>query len=249
MDLKVFSILGESLEEYQVVRHHPPTSLAALTTDDYLTDPHITHQCKDPCSLNLLPNEITKSPVSPSLACGFFPSQEAWIQTTPQGFLHHMIYYPFYPGLCPANLCFTLGLGQQSHSQSIPSWFSSSVCYGICRPPRYPLHCPLFQQTPACLLCRISHITGPVSQPFLVHPQCLIPLDRTPPWSLSLLILFLFPPPVDQTDGFHSVPFLSHMLSTLDSTAAAQLCHSTGLPFLIPSHWTAILLSHYLSLG
>ena len=38
-----------------------------------------------------------------------------------------MIHYPFYPGLRPANLCFTLGLGQQTHSQSISSWFSPGV--------------------------------------------------------------------------------------------------------------------------
>ena len=63
----------------------------------------------------------------PFLACGFIPIQEVQIKTFSQGFLHHMIHYLFYPGLCPVNLCFTLGLGQRSHSQSVPSWFLSSV--------------------------------------------------------------------------------------------------------------------------
>ena len=130
VDPKVLSILGESLKEYQVVRHlphNPPTSLEPLTTNYQFPDPYITHQCKDPCSLNPLLDKIAKSPASLSLACGFFPSQEAQIQTSPQGFPHHMIYYPFYPGLHPVNLCFTLGLGQRTHSQSISSQFSSSV--------------------------------------------------------------------------------------------------------------------------
>ena len=115
VDPKVFSILGESLKEYQVVRHllhNPPTGLDPLTTDYQSPDPYITHQCKDPCSLDPLVDEIAKSPTSPSLACGFFPSQEAHIQTSPQGFPHHVIRYPFYPGLRPVNLCFTLGLDQ-----------------------------------------------------------------------------------------------------------------------------------------
>ena len=130
MDPKVFSILGKSLKEYQVVRHllhNPPTSLDPLTTNYQSPDPYITHQCKDPCSLDLLLDKIAKSPMSPSLACGFFLSQEARIQTFPQGFPHHMIHYPFYPGLHPVNLCFTLGLGQRSHSQSISSQFSPGV--------------------------------------------------------------------------------------------------------------------------
>ena len=115
VDPKVFSIIGKSLKEYQVIRHllhNPPTGLEALPTNNYLTDPHVTHQCKDPCSLDPLPDEITKSPTPPFLACGFFLSQEARIKTSPQGFPHHMIHYPFYPGLHPVNLCFTLGLGQ-----------------------------------------------------------------------------------------------------------------------------------------
>ena len=38
-----------------------------------------------------------------------------------------MICYPFYPGLHPVNLCFTLGLDLRSHSQSVSSQFSSGV--------------------------------------------------------------------------------------------------------------------------
>ena len=49
-------------------------------------------------------------------------------------------------------------------------------------------------------------------------------------------------PLVDWTDGFHFVPFLSHMLSLLDSAAAAQLCCSTVLMFCY--HSTS--LSHFL---
>ena len=130
VDPKVFSILGESLQEYQVIKHlphNPPTGLEPLPTNYQSPDPYITHQCKDPCFLHPLPDEIAKSPVSPSLACGFFLSQEAHIQTSPQGFLHHMICYPFYPGLRPVNLCFTLGLDQRSHSQSVSSRFSPGV--------------------------------------------------------------------------------------------------------------------------
>ena len=50
------------------------------------------------------------------------------------------------------------------------------------------------------------------------------------------------PPLVDWTNGFHSVPFLSHMLSLLDFTATAQLCYSTILMF----HYCSTSLSCFL---
>ena len=64
-------------------------------------------------------------------------------------------------------------------------------------------------------------------QSFLFCSSCLVSLNKTLLWLLS----FYFPPSVDQTNGFHFVPFLSHMLYPLDSAAAAQLHHSTVLMF------------------
>ena len=64
------------------------------------------------------------------------------------------------------------------------------MCYGIHWTSWHPLHFPLPQWTSARLHCRIPCITRLVSWPFLICPKCLVPLDGTLPWPLSLFISF-----------------------------------------------------------
>ena len=107
--------------------------------------------------------------------------------------------------------------------------------YRIHWPPWYPLHFPLSWWASACFPCRLPHITGLVSWPFHIHPKHLVPLNGTH-LGLFLFLSISNPSLVDWTDSFHSVPFLSHMLSTLDSTATVQLHYSTVLIFHFPFH-------------
>ena len=53
------------------------------------------------------------------------------------------------------------------------------VCYGIHRPPQYPLHFPLFWLSTISLHWWIPCFAGLILEPFRIRPQCLAPLDRT----------------------------------------------------------------------
>ena len=78
------------------------------------------------------------------------------------------------------------------------------------------------------LLCNRSCISPLRNSFLLLLEHGIFPLTFLTPHSLRWNTASISnPPPVDWMNGFHSIPFLSCMLSLLDSAATAQLHCST----------------------
>ena len=117
----------------------------------------------------------------------------------------------------------------------VPGW-----CYGIHRPSRYPLHFPLSRLPAISFHQQIPCLARPIPEPIWIRPQRLIPLDGTPLPNIDVLLCFTFlvsdPLCSSTSPSVRWFPFLSHMLSSLDSAAAPHSLCSTSSSFHFPFH-------------
>ena len=129
-------------------------------------------------------------------------------------------------------------------------------CYGIRALTQYPLYFPLSWWSTIFLHHKIPCLSRSILEPPHIHPQYLIPLDRTS--ALDTLLCFTFfilicfaPPPALRSAGFHFhilYAFLFKFQSCSAYHSAALFCSSNIIPLLFLDFLLdSSLLGHYLS--